>query len=394
MKKCLALFLMILFCFFTGLQSFAMDSTQATNTPTLNLGGAPEVSAKSAVLYEANTGTLLYEKNGSEALSPASVTKIMTLLLVAEAIDEGRISLDDSVIVSKNASSMGGSQVFLKEGEEMLVEELLKCTIIASANDASVALAEHVAGSEENFVRLMNEKAEKLSLNGTHFENTTGLDDTVQNHTMSALDIAKLSSLLLQYDFITKYSSLWQDTIRNGEFTLTNTNRLVRYYEGCNGLKTGSTDKAGYCVSVSAKRNNVTLVCVIMGADTKEIRNDEARSLLDFGFASVSLYESPEMRLEQIPVAKSSKACIFTKERGFKYLCKKGEMKSIEKVYEIPEFLTSPIMVGDAVGKVKYYLNGDCIGECDIVADEEAKALGYIEMIELVIHSLFSIKKD
>ena len=178
--------------------------------------GAPEIAAKSAILYEATTGAVLYSKNEKEALAPASVTKVMTLLLVCEAIDQGKISLLDNVIISENAASMGGSQVFLKEGEKMTVEELLKCTVIASANDASVALAEHVAGSEDAFVKRMNERANELSLAGCSFENTTGLDDTVKNHTMSAEAIAILSSLLLKYDFITKYSSLWQDTIRDG----------------------------------------------------------------------------------------------------------------------------------------------------------------------------------
>ena len=389
MKKLLLLFLIVILVFSFSLSSFANAETSVSTQLKDRLQNAPEISAKSAVLYEATTGTILYEKNSSEALPPASVTKIMTLLLLAQAIEDGSISLDDMVIISKNASSMGGSQVFLKEGEEMSVEELLKCTVIASANDASVALAEHLCGSEEAFVKKMNMKAEELELSGSRFENTTGLDDTVNNHTMSAYDIAVLSSLLIQYDFITKYSSLWQDTIRDGAFTLTNTNRLVRYYDGCNGLKTGSTDKAGYCVSVSAQRNNLKLICVIMGADSKEKRNEEARALLDYGFSSVSLYESPSVLLEKIPVLKSSRESIWIREEGFRYLCEKGSVKNIEKVYEIPNECIAPLEVGQIVGSVKYYLDGVYIGESKLFAEEEARALGFIEIFKLVLLSLY-----
>ena len=389
MKKLLLMFLIVILVFSFSLSTFANAETSVSTQLKDRLQNAPEISAKSAVLYEATTGTILFEKNSSEALPPASVTKIMTLLLLAQAIEDGSISLDDRVIISKNASSMGGSQVFLKEGEEMSVEELLKCTVIASANDASVALAEHLCGSEEAFVKKMNMKAEELKLSGSRFENTTGLDDTVNNHTMSAYDIAVLSSLLIQYDFITKYSSLWQDTIRDGAFTLTNTNRLVRYYDGCNGLKTGSTDKAGYCVSVSAQRNNLKLICVIMGADSKEKRNEEARALLDYGFSSVSLYESPSVLLEKIPVLKSSRESIWIREEGFRYLCEKGSVKNIEKVYEIPKECIAPLEVGQIVGSVKYYLDGVYIGESKLFAEEEARALGFIEIFKLVLMSLY-----
>lgn len=352
--------------------------------------GAPEIAAKSAILYEATTGAVLYSKNEKEALAPTSVTKVMTLLLVCEAIDQGKISLLDNVIISENAASMGGSQVFLKEGEKMTVEELLKCTVIASANDASVALAEHVAGSEDAFVKRMNERANELSLAGCSFENTTGLDDTVKNHTMSAEAIATLSSMLLKYDFITKYSSLWQDTIRDGEFTLTNTNRLVRYYEGCNGLKTGSTDKAGYCISASARRGNLSLICVIMGAESKEGRNEAARALLDFGFASVALYQSPNMQLEEVPVYRSKMKSVSVSEEGFAYLCPKGREKAIEKIYDIPEHLVAPFKKGDYVGRVTYYLDREEIGTAKITADEGANRISYLDMLRFIFASLTS----
>ncbi len=384
--KILSLFLCVILLMSFCVSSFAKEEGEETETnkPTIQLPSAPDVSAKSAILYEATTGTVLYEKNANEALPPASVTKVMTLLLVAEAIGEGKIALDDKVIISPNAASMGGSQVFLKEGEEMTVEELLKCTVIASANDASVALAEYVAGSEENFIRRMNERAKELSLGGCVFENTTGLDDTVTNHTMSASDIAILSAMLVKYDFITKYSSLWQDTIRDGAFTLTNTNRLVRYYEGCNGLKTGSTDKAGYCVSVSAKRKNLSLICVIMGAESRDERNNCARTLLDYGFASVSLYHSPNMRLEQVGVYNSKIKTAWLYESEFSILCEKGMENKIEKVYNIPEFICAPLKSGDKVGNVAYYLDGEKIGEGEILILEDIRTLNYLDMLTLI----------
>ena len=249
-----------------------------------------DLDCKSAILMDAATGTMLYEQNADEALPPASVTKIMTLLIVMEAIDAGALKLDEQVSVSKNAASMGGSQIFLEEGEMMSVEDMLKSVIISSANDAAVALAEHVSGSEEAFVQKMNSRAAELGMKNTYFENTNGLDDTVTNHLTSARDIALMSRELIKHEKILEYSSIWMDTIRNGEFGLTNTNRLVRFYNGATGLKTGSTSKAKFCVSATAKRNGMHLICVIMGAETRDERNAIATKLLDYGFANYSLY--------------------------------------------------------------------------------------------------------
>ena len=231
---------------------------------------APEFTSalecQSAILMEASTGMVLYEKNADEALPPASVTKIMTLLLVMEAVDSGKIKLTDMVSVSENAASMGGSQVYLKVGEEMSVEEMIKCVVIASANDCAVALAEFLCGSEEAFVTQMNTRAKELGMENTNFENTNGLDDTVTNHKISARDIAIMSRELLSHELILKYSSTWMDTIRDGTFGLTNTNRLVRFYSGANGLKTGSTSRAKFCISATAKRDGMQLIAVIMAA--------------------------------------------------------------------------------------------------------------------------------
>ena len=248
--------------------------------------GSLALNCKSAVLMDATTGALLYTQNANEAMPPASVTKIMTLLLVMEAIDGGTLQLSDPISVSANAAGMGGSQVYLKEGESMSCEDLLKSVVISSANDAAVALAEHLCGSVEAFVKKMNEKAHTLGMTDTYFENVTGLDDTATQHLSSARDIAIMSRALIAHPTILQYSSIWMDTIRNGTFGLTNTNRLIRFYRGATGLKTGSTDKAGFCVSVTAQRDGLSLICVIMGAENRDIRNEQATRLLDWGFAN------------------------------------------------------------------------------------------------------------
>ena len=267
----------------------------SSNTQEITVSTAlGDLPCKSAILMDATTGQVLFEQNPDEALPPASVTKVMTLLLVMEAIDSGKLSLSDMVSVSAHAASMGGSQVYLKEGETMSVEEMLKCVIIASANDCAVALAEHVAGSEEAFVAAMNERATALGMKNTHFENTNGLDDTATNHVTSARDIAIMSRALIAHEKILEYSGIWMDTIRDGTFGLTNTNRLVRFYRGCTGLKTGSTARAKFCISATAERDGLSLICVIMAADTRDERNNTAAKLLDYGFASYSTYRANE----------------------------------------------------------------------------------------------------
>ena len=349
-----------------------------------------EINAKSAVLMDAETGLLLYTKNASEALPPASVTKIMTLLLVAEAIDMGSISTDDKVYVSANAASKGGSQIFIKEGEEFTVEELLKSTVIASANDAAVALAELVAGTEAAFVAKMNERAKSLGMNNTHFENATGLDDTVVNHLTSAYDIALMSRELIKHDVITKYSDVWQDSIRNGEFVLTNTNRLVRYYDGCTGLKTGSTEKAGFCVSATAKRDGMHLIAVVMGAETRDDRNQAARAMLDFGFSNYALYAEPECELEYIDVLGGMKDRVAVHSKEFAKLVNKSERNRIEKEYTIPDCLSAPLVQGDVIGRVTYKLDGEIIGESDIFVKENIESIGLWELYVRIIKTVFT----
>ena len=346
------------------------------------VGETPPVSGlnlncKSAILIEATTGTVLYEQNPDEALPPASVTKVMTLLLVMEAIDEGRIKLDDMVSTSERAASMGGSQIYLKVGEEMSVEDMVKSVVIASANDAACALAEFVSGSEEAFVKAMNDRAAELGMENTNFENTNGLDDTSKNHVTSARDIALMSAELIKHETILKYSSIWMDTVRGGEFGLTNTNRLVRFYRGCTGLKTGSTSKAGFCISATAERDGMHLVCVIMGAETRDIRNAEAQKLLDWGFANYGVYRHepealPELKvnggvLDGVPVEYSVFSCVV----------EKGAVNKIKCEITLPENISAPVKKGDEVGKAVFTLDGKEIGSVPIIAECDVERIGF-----------------
>ena len=337
--------------------------------------------AFSVYLCEAKTGKVLYSDNEFDSASPASVTKIMTLLLVMEALDRGKFSLEAKVSISARAASMGGSQVFLEEGERITVEELIKSAVIASGNDASVALAELVAGSEGAFVKLMNQRANELGLKNTNFENSTGLDDTTTNHYTCAADIAKMSRELIKHELILQYSSLWQDTIRNGEFTLTNTNRLVRYYEGCNGLKTGSTDKAGYCISATAKRGNMQLIAIVMGAESRDRRNSIARELLDYGFANYGLYECAESYVEDARLLGGTTDKISLYSLPFSAVIERTSLNNVELVYEIPETVIAPIEKGQVLGKVVYKIDGEQVGYSDIVAGEDVGRIKYGEIL-------------
>ena len=340
-----------------------------------------ELDAKSALLMEAETGEVLYEMNADESLPPASVTKIMTLLLVMEAVDGGSISLEDNVSVSEKAAGMGGSQVFLSSGEQMSVETLIKCTVISSANDAAVALAEYVCGSEEAFVARMNERAAELEMNSTHFENATGLDDTTVNHVTSARDIAIMSAQLMRHDKILEFSSTWMDSIRDGAFTLTNTNRLVRFYDGATGLKTGSTSKAGFCMSATAKRGELHLIAVIMGASSRDARNTSAKKLLDIGFASKALFRSESTQLDPIPVHGS----LTPLAQQFIRVIEKGQDGRITTEYELPEYLDAPVETGQVIGRAIYSAEGNIIGESDITASGSIMAASFFDVFTQIM---------
>ena len=344
--------------------------------------------AKSVILIEAATGKVLYENNPDERLPPASVTKIMTLLLTIEAVDNGTIKLEDKVQVSTNAASMGGSQVFLEPGEEMTVDELLKCVAVASANDAAVALAEYVAGSEEGFVDKMNERAKQLGMDNTHFENATGLDDTVTDHLTTARDIAIMSKELMSHEKILDYTTIWMDSIRNGAFGLTNTNRLIRFYRGANGLKTGSTSKALYCISAAAKRDGMQLIAVIMGAPTRDVRNEIAKKLLDYGFANYKYVGYEASNLKKLPVIGGTADEIMLKKGGFDAVLSKSAGKIEERV-TLPEKLAAPVNEGDTVGTVEYLCDGEVISKVEIVASETVERIGYFELLSRFLRRFF-----
>ncbi|MBE6634119.1 MAG: D-alanyl-D-alanine carboxypeptidase, partial [Ruminococcaceae bacterium] len=319
------------------------------------------------------------------------VTKVMTLLLLMEAVEAGQITLNDTVTVSANAASMGGSQVFLKEGEQMRMEELLKCVIIASANDAAVALAEYLCGSVSVFVDRMNEKARILGMSATRFENVTGLDDTAEQHLTSAHDIAVMSRELIRYPKVLEYSSRWMDTIRNGAFGLTNTNRLVRFYRGCTGLKTGSTAKAGFCVSVTAQRDDFSLICVIMGAESRDVRNAAASSLLDWGFANYGLFRSEGGALSPMVVTGGKKDSCELTYGSFSCVVEKNAISRVEQRIELPEAVAAPVKKGSAVGRITYWIGDRELGGVNIEANEEIGRINFFEILRRMIAAFLLI---
>ena len=362
--------------FFTVI--LVLSSSFGVPVSAKNDGYTLESDAKSLILIEANTGTVLYEKDADMPLPPASVTKVMTMLLVMEAIDSGKISLNDLVSVSEYAANMGGSQVYLEAGEQMSVDELLKCVVVASANDACVALAEHIAGSEELFVAKMNERAAELGMKNTHFENTNGLDDTTQNHVISARDIAIMSAeLIAKHPKILEYSSIWMDSIRGGAFGLTNTNRLIRFYSGANGLKTGSTSKAKFCISASAKRNGMQLICVVMGASTRDTRNETAKKLLDYGFANYAYEEFPASSTAEIKVTGATESVLPLTFGDFKTVIDKGGAGKIESTLTLPDSVAAPITKGQQIGTLTYTLNGQTLAEIPITAAADAPRISF-----------------
>lgn len=348
-----------------------------------------DLDAVSAILMEAETGRVLYEKNPDERLPPASVTKIMTLLLVMEAVETGRVSLTDQVSVSSNAASMGGSQVYLEPGEQMQLEELVKCVVVASANDAAVALAEHVAGSEEEFVARMNAKATELGMENTHFQNTNGLDDTTTDHYSSARDIALMSAALLRYPKILEYSGIWMDSIRNGAFTLTNTNRLIRFYQGATGLKTGSTAKAKFCISATAERNGMHLIAVIMASSSRDARNESAKKLLDYGFANYSCVRFAEEDMESASVTGGLAQTCKLRREAFSAVLSKEEARKVTETVVLEETLCAPISEGQQVGTIEYTVDGESIGSSAIVACETVDRVGFGTVLAHMLRTFF-----
>ena len=351
-----------------------------------------EIDALSAILVDATTGRVMYEKNADEPLPPASVTKIMTLLLVMEAIDSGTLKYEDTVRVSAYAASMGGSQIYLKENEEMSVNDLIKSVVVASANDSAVALAEHIAGSEAEFVSRMNSRAKELGMANTHFENTNGLDDDVTNHVTSARDISIMSRELIKHEKILEYSSIWMDSVRNGEFGLTNTNRLIRFYSGANGLKTGSTGKAKFCISATAKRDGLQLIAVIMGSPTGDVRNEMAKKLLDFGFANYS-YVSFEAGLpEDIKVSSGVKSSVSVEYPAFESVVEKNLGKDIVSEKVFLEDIKAPVTKGQKLGEVIYRAGDTEVGRVDIVAREDVDKITFPILVKMTLEKILLLK--
>lgn len=344
------------------------------------------ITAKSAILTERSTGTVLFEHDADKQMPPASITKVMTLLLVFEAMDAGKFTMETEIVASEHACSMGGSQIWLEPGEAFTVNELLKAAAISSANDACVALGEAVSGSEETFVELMNERAAELGMKNTVFKNCTGLD--AEGHLSTARDIAIMSAELLRHPEIKNYSTVWMDSLRGGKTELTNTNRLVRFYKGCSGLKTGSTDGAGCCLSASAERDGMELISVTLGSPNTDERFAAGRKLLDYGFANFALVKMtpPEEYLAPIPVAHGTAETVQPIcEEPAAFLLKKGQEAGVEQSVYLPEKLEAPVKAGDVLGRVTVTLSGGEIGGYDIVAAEDVPRMGLFEALKKLL---------
>lgn len=333
------------------------------------------VNAPSAVLMHPS-GKILFEKNAHQPLPPASVTKVMTLLLIMEALDDGSVALDDIVTGSAHAASMGGSQIWLKEGEQFTVDEMIKCIVVASANDCAVAMAEHLAGSEEAFVSRMNDRAQELGMKDTHFVNCCGLD--AEGHVTTAYDIALMSAELIRHEKIFDYTGIWQDTIRDGTFTLTNTNKLMRTYEGMTGLKTGSTSIAGFCLAGTARRDGMDLIAVVMKEETSAVRSADVTAMLNYGFANfASVTPTPDRPLMPIPVELGTQAEVSVGLGPVDaILIEKSRLGTIEKNIVMEESLRAPVAAGQQVGSMTVLADGEVLQQVPIVAAEDVSFLG------------------
>lgn len=354
------------------------------------------VAGKSALLMDAATGTVLFESNSHEKLAPASVTKVMTLLLIMEAIDSGKISWKDTVTASAEAAAKGGSQIFLKEGETMSVEDMVKSIAVSSANDCACAMAEHIAGSEAAFVELMNQKAKELGMNDTNFVNCTGLDDEpeAENHKTSAYDIALMSrELIVKHPDIEKYTTIWMDTVRNGTFGLSNTNKLIRFYSGATGLKTGFTSGAGYCLSATAKRDGMELIAVVMGCETSKDRLAACKTLLDFGFANYALVTPELSGSNSVPVKLGTQAQVnAVPGENPQLLISKGQKDMITTQVTLEEGVTAPVSQGQRLGTLEIKAGDQILAQVPMVAEApvERLTLGqlFVEMLRRLSGSL------
>ena len=347
-------------------------------------------TAKSAILMCIDTGDIIYEKNAYEHCSPASVTKVMSILLILEAIDSGKISLDDSVAASERAVEMGGSQIWLEVGEKMTVDELLKAVVVASANDACMALGEHIAGSDTGFIKMMNDKAKELGLENSNFENCTGLDDTVTNHYSCAYDIAVMAKEVMQHEMIKNYTSIWLDSLRDGKTELNNTNKLVNTYNGITGLKTGTTSNAGFCLCATAERDGMNLVAVVLGCETSDDRFDSATNLLDFGFANYELVE-PQFDKSKITEVKIKngieKSILPSFADAEKILVAKGS-GDIEYTYDINKEMPAPVNKGDKLGTIILKSGDNTIKTIYLKSDKDIKEVHFSFILEKMLKNI------
>ena len=352
-----------------------------------------EIKAKAAVLMDASTGKVLMKYNENQRLHPASVTKIMPLLLVTEAIDSGRIALSDIVTVSASAASKGGSQIWLKEGEQMSVDDLLKATAVYSANDACTALGEYIAGSDSEFVRLLNERAKELGMVNTNFENCTGLDDTTENHLTTAMDVAIMSRELLKHNLIINYTTIWMDSLREGQTELVNTNKLVRFYDGTTGLKTGTTSKAGCCVSASAMREGTHLIAVVMGSENSSDRFETAKAMLDWGFANydtVTPFADASLIPDVAVINGVAEKITPQMEEIQSVLIGKGKEEEIECTIDLAASVAAPVELGQVLGTVTFTLGEEILGKYRLTAPEEIKPLTFFIIFKRILQAVAS----
>ena len=380
MKKTASILTALLLCFLLAAPAAALDARDPA---------APEVAAPSAVLIERETGTVLYAKDETERRPPASVTKVMTLLLIAEAVDSGELALDDMVTASERAASMGGSQIWLEVGEQLSVSDMIKCVAVVSANDCAVALAEHLCGSEAAFVERMNQRAEELGLENTQFTNCTGLFDDTAHYTC-ALDIAVMSRELLSHEWIKDYTTIWMDSVRDGASELTNTNKLVRYYEGCTGLKTGYTSTAMYCLSASAERDGTEYIAVIMHAESIESRNKDASALLDYGFANFRLCPlTSGEELPEVAVELGTEASVTpVYDGGGAVLLRTKDAQGLSWSLDLPESVAAPVRAGERLGTLTLSNSSGPVAEVPILAGGTSERLSapgiFIRLVSLL----------
>lgn len=379
-KLSLALIIAIIF---TAIPVFSVEVNAVTEET---------ITAPSAVLMETSSGKILFEKNPHEQRPCASITKVMTMLLVCEAIDNGKLSLDDTITASAHAASMGGSDIWLEEGETMSADDMIKATVVASANDAAVALAEHLCGSEEVFVEKMNEKASQLGMNDTVFKNCNGLDE--DGHITSAYDVAVMSRELMKHEMIFDYTSIWLDNLRDGKTQIVNTNKLLKTYKGITGLKTGTTNDAGCCMAASATRGDMSLVAVVLGCNSGKERFSDAAALLDYGFAnfSVTQLKAPEDLPKTIKVENGMQGNIgISCDVNASIVLDKNSSSKIVSKIDLPESIEAPVVSGQKLGTVTYSLDGNAVKSFEITALQDAEKISFASVFSVLLNSIISL---